>query len=66
MEEETKLACGLCGSNFWCAHEWVDEAYGQKLSIPHCKHCFYDEGKCPDKHGYQCPNCEKKFPEFNP
>lgn len=72
MNEETyrltnKLECGLCGQAFACVHKMVDSLDGQKLNIPHCIHCYFDNFLCPDKHGYQCADCEKNvFPMFNP
>jgi hypothetical protein len=64
--KESLLICGICNKMFDCEHEFVTEAFGQNLKVPHCIKCFFDNGLCPDKHGYQCGDCMKKFPEFNP
>lgn len=63
---EKILKCDLCGDIFNCEHNMVNEAFGQKLKVPHCKKCFFDDGKCSDNHGYQCEKCQKINPEFNP
>jgi hypothetical protein len=65
-KEIDKLLCDLCGREFECKHLWVNEVYGTQLATPHCIKCFYDKGKCPDKHGYLCPDCMKIYPELNP
>lgn len=64
------LKCGICEKGFECEHtnlirkgELVD---GTPTPCDHCKNCFYDWGQCPDKHGYQCPDCEKLYQMFNP
>ena len=60
------LKCELCGADFTCKHEMVNNVSGAKVRVPHCKKCFWDDGKCPDRHGYQCPKCQNFAPEFNP
>jgi len=65
MKEEL-LKCGICGDLFQCNHKMVNEAYSQKLKVPHCLFCFFDDGKCEDKHGYQCPKCQQLYPQLNP
>jgi len=55
-----EFVCGICKKTFQCSHEkMMTEFNGQKLMSPHCQNCYYDFGKCRDKHGVQCPEYEK-------
>lgn len=54
-----ELSCGICGKKFACSHDMQDTFQGQKLKVPHCFKCGWDEEKCKDKHGYMCESCQK-------
>jgi len=62
-EVKTKLDCAVCGEGFDCEHDFSNEFNSSEESnVPHCQKCFYDNGLCEHKHGYQC---SKHYNPFN-